>query len=98
VESHDFHDDSPYFTNDQCWYPALSRAHLTLITVGRQIWHTDVVRKGSDTDRLLLRSPVVLRYIALNRLKQERMAKVGIKNKRLTAGWDAHYPLKVIAR
>lgn len=40
---------------------------------------------------------VVLRHIALNLLKKETTAKVGVKNKRLKAGWDARYLLKVIA-
>jgi predicted transposase YbfD/YdcC len=40
---------------------------------------------------------VVLRHIALNLLKKEQTAKVGIKNKRLKAAWDERYLLKVIA-
>jgi hypothetical protein len=39
----------------------------------------------------------MLRHIALNLLKKETTAKVGIKNKRLKAGWDERYLLKVIA-
>jgi predicted transposase YbfD/YdcC len=49
-------------------------------------------RQGASAENL-----VVLRHIALNLLKQERTAKVGIKNKRLKAAWDERYLLKVLA-
>ncbi|MEI6268409.1 MAG: ISAs1 family transposase [Methylococcaceae bacterium] len=38
----------------------------------------------------------VIRHIALNLIKSEKTAKVGVKNKRLKAGWDENYLLKVV--
>jgi predicted transposase YbfD/YdcC len=37
-----------------------------------------------------------LRHIAVNLLKQERSCRLGIKSKRLKAGWDESYMLKVL--
>lgn len=38
----------------------------------------------------------IIRHIVLNLLKTEKTAKIGIKNKRLKAGWDENYLLKMI--
>jgi predicted transposase YbfD/YdcC len=50
------------------------------------------IRKGNGAQNF-----AILRHIALNALKQETTAKVGIKNKRLKAGWDEAYLLKVLS-
>lgn len=49
------------------------------------------IRKGNGSQNF-----AVLRHIALNLLKQEKTAKCGVKNKRLKAGWDEDYLLKVL--
>ena len=38
----------------------------------------------------------LINKISLNLLKNERSVKVGIKNKRLKAGWDNDYMMKVL--
>lgn len=50
------------------------------------------VRKNNGAQNL-----ATLRHIALNLLKQETTAKIGIKNKRLKAGWSEQYLLHVLA-
>ena len=51
----------------------------------------------SNTLESRLRDPrarenfAVLRHIALSRLKNDKREKMGIKNKRLKAGWDDNY-------
>lgn len=39
----------------------------------------------------------ILRHIALNLLKQEKTVKVGVRGRRLKAGWDQDYLLKVLS-
>jgi predicted transposase YbfD/YdcC len=51
------------------------------------------IRKGHGAQNFAL-----LRHIALNALKRETSAKLGIKNKRLKAGWDENYLLKVLGQ
>ena len=50
------------------------------------------VRKGFGAENL-----AILRHMAMNLLKQEQSAKVGIKAKRHKAAWDESYLLKVLA-
>lgn len=50
------------------------------------------VRKGYSAENLSM-----IRHIALNLLKKETTAKVGVKNKRLKAGWDDGYLIKVLS-
>jgi len=73
------------------------RAHWTIenglhwvLDVAMHQEHTRI-RTGHAPENL-----ATLHHIALNVLKQERTEKLGIKNKRLAAGWDHDYLLRVI--
>ena len=50
------------------------------------------IRKGYGAENF-----AVLRHIALNLLKHEQTARVGIQTKRLQAGWDTAYLEKILA-
>lgn len=63
-------------------------------------WVLDVAFREDDSRVRKDNGPqnfAILRHIALNLLKQEATAKSGIKAKRLKAGWDEGYLLKVLA-
>ena len=50
------------------------------------------IRKGNGAENF-----AILRHIALNLLNKEDTAKIGMKNKRLKAGWNESYLEKVLA-
>ena len=49
------------------------------------------IRKGHSTENF-----VVMRHVALNLLKNDKSTKLGVKNKRLKAGWDEGYLTKLL--
>lgn len=77
------------------------------ITMTRHHWHIEnclhwVLDIAFREDECRIRKDhgphnfAILRHIALNLLKQEQTCKLGLKNKRLKAGWDDHYRLRVL--
>ena len=95
-------EDTRYYI---CSYPAQAEALLRATRHHWRIenslhWVLDVafaedhsrVRTGHSDQNL-----AILRRLALNLLKQEESAKVGIKAKRKKAGWDYDYLLRVLS-
>ena len=73
----------------------------------RTHWHVEnklhwVLEVAFGEDRSRIRdghapqNMAIVRRLALNLLKQEGTSSVGIKNRRLRAGWDEAYLLKVL--
>jgi predicted transposase YbfD/YdcC len=63
-------------------------------------WVLDVAFREDDS-RIRLghaqENLATVRHIALNLLHHEKTAQVGMKNKRLSAGWDENYLAKVLS-
>jgi predicted transposase YbfD/YdcC len=94
--------DTRYFISS---LPPLAKPLLTAI---RTHWHIEnrlhwVLDMAFHDDHNRSRKDhaaqnlAILHHLALNLLKQEPSLKVGIKAKRLRAGWDQHYLLKVLS-
>lgn len=77
------------------------------ITMTRHHWHIEnslhwVLDIAFREDECRIRKDngphnfAILRHIALNLLKQEKTSKLGVKNKRLKAGWEEAYLLRVL--
>lgn len=64
------------------------------------LWVLDVAFREDDCRIRTGHAPenfTLLRHLALSALSQDDTLKMGIKNKRLRAGWDNEYLLKVLA-
>ena len=84
--------------NDAQQILATKRAHWGI--ENKLHWVLDVAFREDDSRVRLGRAAqnfAVLRHMALNLLKHEKTAKVGIKGKRLKAAWDNDYLLKVLS-
>jgi predicted transposase YbfD/YdcC len=49
------------------------------------------IRKGHSAENF-----AVMRHFAINLLKQDKLTKLGVKNKRLKAGWDDEYRVNML--
>ena len=80
----------PLLTAIRCHWGIENQLHWCLDIAFRE--DDSRVRKGDGAQNFS-----VLRRLALNLLKRERTAKIGLKAKRLKAGWDDAYLLRALA-
>ncbi len=85
------------FENDAELFAKGARGHWS-IENGLH-WVLDVAFREDDSRVRKDHAPenlALLRHIAVNAAKQEKTAKIGVKNKRLKAGWDNTYLAKIL--
>lgn len=93
--------DTRYFISS---LPPNPTQHLRIVRTHWQIenafhWVLDIAFREDESRVRKDHAPrnlALLRRLALNLLKQETSLKVGVKAKRLRAGWDAPYLLRVL--
>jgi predicted transposase YbfD/YdcC len=86
------------FRGDAKQFAELVRGHWQIENCAH--WILDVAFREDDSRARAGNSAenfALLRRIALNLLKNETSIKLGVKNKRLCAGWSEEYLLKVLA-
>jgi len=84
-------------SNDAQLFAKAARAHWG-VENGLH-WVLDVAFREDDCRVRLGHAPenlALLRHIAVNAVKQEKTVKLGVKNKRLKAGWDESYLARVM--
>ncbi|MCB0556485.1 MAG: transposase [Phaeodactylibacter sp.] len=62
-------------------------------------WVLDVSFREDDNRARLVNAPANLArlpHVALNKLRQEKTVKIGVKAKRKKAGWDHRYLMKIL--
>ena len=100
-------EDGEQATEQRYYVSSLNPDTEQLLKATRRHWHIENkmhwvldVAFGEDQSRIraghAAQNMATVRRLALNLLKQEESLSVGVKNKRLRAGWDHGYLRKVL--